>query len=104
MAGNTVSWDVTNDSTSEVRIDRIELDWPSGNVELDRIRLGGSSIWNGSDGAPPSDISSGWSGNRKLDGGESKPLRFEFTLVLPVPGAYDLQIYLDVGCQLSAGG
>ena len=65
--------------------------------------LAGWGAWGtGSDEAPPSDIGSGFIGNRSLGGG-SKALKFEFTEDAE-PGGYDLQVQLDPGCQLSGGG
>jgi hypothetical protein len=103
VSGMQASWTISNDSSSTVVIKLIVLDWPAGNVELDRIRFDGSSIWNGSDEAPPSEINSGFTGNRSLDGGDSKALKFEFTGAAG-PGGYDLQVQLEPGCQLSGGG
>lgn len=106
-AGGKASWVLTNDSATTVTITRIVLDWPAGNLKLDRIRFDGSSIWNGPpDDVPPSDISSDLKGNRKLGGTEelpSKALSFEFTSSA-LPGGYSLQVELDIGCQISAGG
>jgi len=102
VSGNEASWNLSNDGTSSVVIEGIALDWPAGNGELDRIRFGSSTIWNGSDAAPPSDISSGFTGNHSLGGG-SKALKFEFTEDAG-PGGYALQLQLDPGCQLSGGG
>ena len=101
-SGSSASWDLSNDGPSSVVISHIELDWPAGNGELSRIRFGSSTIWNGSDDAPPSDIDSGLIGNRSLGGG-SKPLKFEFTQDAG-PGGYYLQLELDPGCQLAGGG
>jgi len=102
VSGGTASWDLSNDGSSTVVMTGIVLDWPAGNVELDRIRFDSSTIWNGSDDSPPSEINSGLIGNRSLGGG-SKQLKFEFTQDAE-PGGYDLQLQLDPGCQLSGGG
>jgi len=102
VSGGTASWDLRNEGSSSVVISHIELDWPAGNGELSRIRFGSSTIWNGSDDSPPSDIGSGFTGNRSLGGG-SKALKFEFTADAE-SGGYDLQLQLDPGCELSGGG
>ena len=99
----TVSWTVTNDSLVMVTITRIVLDWPASNGALDRIRFDSSSIWNGNDEAPPSDINSGWTGNRVLVGGTTKDLIFEFTSEAQGSG-YDLDLTLNGDCQRSSGG
>lgn len=97
-----VSFSVSNSGSGTVIITRIVLDWPAGNGELDRIRFDSSSIWNGNDGAPPTDVDSGWTGNRVLVGGISKILKFEFTSEAQGSG-YDLDLFLS-GCHRSAGG
>jgi serine/threonine-protein kinase len=103
VSGNAASWTLSNESPTAVVITQIMLDWPAANAALDRIRFGSSTIWNGLDDAPPSDISSGLIGSRSLAGGASRSLKFEFTGV-PEPGGYSLQLQLDPGCQLSGGG
>jgi len=102
VSGSTASWNLSNDGSSTVVIEGISLDWPAGNGELSRIRFGSSTIWNGLDEAPPSDIGSGLIGNRSLGGG-SKALKFEFTADAE-PGGYDLELQLDPGCSVSDGG
>ncbi len=97
------SWSVTNSGSGTVTINRIVLDWPSGNGALDRIRLKSSTIWNGNDEAPPSDIESGWTGNRVLSGGDSKDLKFEFTSEAQGSG-YDLDLFLSGDCHRSSDG
>ncbi|MCZ6530236.1 MAG: hypothetical protein O6949_07880, partial [Chloroflexi bacterium] len=100
---DTVSWTVTNDSLVMVTITRIVLNWPASNGALDRIRFDSSSIWNGNDEAPPSDVDSGWTGNRVLLGESSKDLRFEFTSAAQSSG-YDLDLTLNGDCQRSSAG
>ena len=100
--GNTVSWVMSNGSSTTVTITRIVLDWPAANGPLDRIRFDGSSIWKGPDDAPPGDISPS-TGNRKLGGpGEqpSKAISFEFGADA-LTGGYSLLVELAPGCQLS---
>jgi hypothetical protein len=86
-----------------VAINRVVLDWPSVNAALDRIRFRNSSIWNGNDESPPSDISSGWTGNRELEGGGSKELKFVFTSAAQGSG-YELDLFLSGDCHRSSGG
>lgn len=100
--GKTASWTLSNGGSSTVEIVHITLDWPAANQVLTRIRFGSSTIWNGSDDSPPSDIGSGFTGNRWL-GKDSRALRFEFTEPAGSSG-YDLELQLDPGCSVSAGG
>ena len=97
------SWSVTNSGAEPISITRIELSWPASNGALDRIRFKSSSIWNGNDDSPPSVIASGWSGDRELEGGTSKDLRFIFTSNVQGSG-YDLDLFLSSGCHRSSDG
>jgi serine/threonine protein kinase len=102
---DAVSWSVTNAGSGPVTITRIVLTWPAGNGALDRIRFNNSSIWNGNDESPPSDIDSGWTGTggRELLGGESKDLKFIFTSNAQGSG-YSLQLTLNDSCLHSSSG
>ncbi len=100
--GDQVWWRLTNGSSIAVTITRIQLSWPAAHGALDRIRFDGSSIWHGTDSAPPSDISSGWTGNRTLAGsGSAKDLQFEFTAA--AGGGYGVDVTLNGSCTRSAG-
>ncbi len=103
MNDEVVSFSVTNSGSSTVFITRIVLDWPSGNGALDRIRFDSSTIWNGNDETPPSDVDSGWTGNRVLLGETSKDLKFVFTSEAQGSG-YDLDLTLNNDCQRSSSG
>ena len=100
--GDRAIWGMNNSSGTTVTIIRIVLNWPAGNEELDRIRFNSSSIWNGEDESPPSDISS-FTGNRMLGGGDAKDLAFEFSSSAQSSG-YSVTVQLDIGCTRSAGG
>jgi tRNA A-37 threonylcarbamoyl transferase component Bud32 len=100
-SGAEASWRFSNGSSTTVTIQRIVLDWPADNGALDRIRLGSSTIWNGSIDSPPADIDN-LIGNRSLGSG-SKVLKFEFTAQAG-SGGYGLELLLSPGCQISAGG
>ena len=97
------AWAVTNSGSGTLTITRIVLIWPSDNEALDRIRFKNSSIWNGNDESSPSDIASGWTGNRQLNAGVSKDLRFIFTDDAEGSG-YSLDLYLNSACHRSSGG
>ncbi len=103
MEDDAASWSVTNTGSGSVIITRIVLDWPAGKGALDRIRFDSSSIWNGDDETPPSDVDSGWTGNRLLVGGTSKDLKFEFSLEAQGSG-YDLDLTFNGDCQRSSSG
>jgi hypothetical protein len=101
--GSEVSWEIVNGGLSGVSISRILLDWPAANLELKKVRLAGSQIWNAGDNSPPTDIQSGWKGNRSLLAGAAKELSFEFGTAAASSG-YDLLVEFDTGCQLNSGG
>jgi hypothetical protein len=60
--GNTVSWDITNNSDHPLIIESIELSWPSGNGNLIEVRLGGATIYNQVTTPTSVTIHSGWTG------------------------------------------
>lgn len=103
VTGSEVSWEIVNGGLSGVFISRILLDWPAANLELKKVRLGGSQIWNAGDNSPPTDIQSGWKGNRSLSAGAAKELSFEFGTAAAASG-YSLLVEFDTGCQISTGG
>jgi hypothetical protein len=102
VGGKYVEWELSNGSSTSVTITRIVLDWPAANIRLDRIRFNGSSIWNGEDDSPPSVVEPG-TGNRTLGSGSSKGLRFQFEADVQATG-YEVQVHMNLGCELSAGG
>jgi len=103
--GSEVSWEIVNGGLSGVSVSRILLDWPASNLELKKVRLAGSQIWNEGDNSPPTDIQSGWKGNRSLSPGAAKELSFEFGVAAASSG-YDLLVEFDSdsGCQINTGG
>jgi serine/threonine-protein kinase len=101
--GIEVSWEIVNGGLSGVSISRILLDWPAANLELKKVRLAGSQIWNAGDDAPATDIQSGWKGNRSLLAGAAKELSFEFAADASSSG-YTLLVEFDNGCQIETGG
>ncbi len=100
---NETSWEIGNGSTSDLTISRILFDWPASNLELKKIRLAGTLIWNAGDNSPATDIQSGWKGNRSLAAGAAKDLIFEFGAAAASSG-YSLLVEFDTGCQIDTGG
>ncbi len=101
--GSEVSWEIVNGSSSGITISRIFVDWPAANLELKKVRLAGTLIWNAGDNSPATDIQSGWKGNRSLSAGAAKELRFEFDADAASSG-YSLLVEFDTGCQIATGG
>lgn len=101
--GSDVGLEIVNGGLSGVSISRILLDWPAANLELKKVRLAGTLIWNAGDSAPATDIQSDWKGNRSLAAGAAKELSFEFGAAAASSG-YSLLVEFDTGCQIDTGG
>ncbi len=94
---------MVNNSSQNVKIVGLFIDWPAANEELDEIELDGSRIWDERDDTPPSDISSNWEGNRDIPSGGTKTLTFFFDQdAQPYP--YWLKLSFDNGCTVTGGG
>ena len=80
------------------------MNWPSSNEELIEVYLGGTSIWDESDGSPPTTLGSDWEGgSREVAPSVSKPYKFEFDKNA-VSSGYSLTVTLNDTCQISASG
>ena len=101
--GSEASWEIVNGGLSGVKLSRILLDWPAVNLELKKVRLAGTLIWNAGDNSPATDIQSGWKGSRSLAAGAAKELSFEFGTAAASSG-YSLVVEFDNGCQIDTGG
>ncbi len=92
--------EILNGSPDPIRIDWIHFNWPLSNGKLEKIRLGGDTIWNV--GARP-DYVEIWSFmNDPVIPPPSKGLIFEFQNNI-VPGGYWVDIRFDNGCYISDG-
>jgi len=82
--GNTVSWDITNNSSNPLIITMIELNWPTATGNLQTVKLDGATIFNQERAPTYAMIDSGWAGtlaNRTIEAGASsrtETLVFEF--------------------------
>ena len=85
---NFVEWDLTNADAVSVTLDRIVITWGPG--DLEKIKLGGSTIWTGT--ASSFDSSGFAIGFAAL---EMKVLRFEFSS--SIGGLYTATVY-SIGC------
>jgi serine/threonine protein kinase len=97
-SGNKASFGMSNGSTTTVTILRVTLSWPGGNGTLERVRFGSSTLWNGT-ADPPSISIDSFTGNRKLEFGDSKSLVFEFAEAAEGSG-YGISVQLDHNCNL----
>jgi hypothetical protein len=102
VSGQEVSWSLYNGGPGVVQIFKIFLDWPSDNVELTKIELGGDAIWDKKDKTPPTLIAGGWKSgaDRTIGSGIAKTLKFVFEQAAE-PSPYDLDVTFDNGCVVS---
>lgn len=104
VIGKNVSWTLSNGAGTTIEITETIIDWPGGNDELLKVYLGGSLIWDESDGSPPTTLGSDWEGgSRVLNQGEGKPLKFKFDKNAAASG-YSLTVTLNGDCELFAQG
>lgn len=104
VSGKNVSWALNNGASTTIEITETIIDWPGSNDELLKVYLGGSLIWDESDGSPPTTLGSDWEGgSRMLNQGEGKPLKFKFDTNAAALG-YSLTVTLNGDCELFAGG
>ncbi len=71
---------LTNNGTGTATIQTLNLTWPSGNKKLNKIRVGGATVFNKKT-APTSVTVTQWKGkltDRQIPAGGSVTLRFEF--------------------------
>ncbi len=98
---NIATWRLQNDSGVTLTITRIEIDWPKSNDAIFNTFLNGKVIWSDEDLTPPT-IMTTWIGepeNRSVD----RLSRVEFFFgTLAAPGGYDLYIWFENGCEVSA--
>jgi tRNA A-37 threonylcarbamoyl transferase component Bud32 len=100
--GKKLSLDISNAGPTALTIDHIFLDWPAANVDLKKVRLAGSLIWNAIDNAPPTDIVPNKGNPTIPTGGVPKQLSFEFEAIAAGTG-YDLLVeFFDSPCQVDA--
>jgi hypothetical protein len=79
-------------------ITRIFLDWPGENEKLKKIEYKGGEIWKGADPNPPTEVSTGWSGDRSIPAGSESTMVFFFDGDV-ASSPYLLRITVDNGCE-----
>ena len=104
VGGKDVSWTLNNGGSTTIEITETIIDWPGSNDELIKVYLGGTWIWDETDGSPPTTLGTDWEGgSRMLSPGVGKPLKFEFDVNAAASG-YSLTVTLNDTCELSSGG
>jgi serine/threonine protein kinase len=96
--GTTARFTFTNSSGSSVSINSMSLNWPEGNMKLEQAKIGGTTVWSGSDDAPPTSMS-GFS--KSVGAGSSAEIVFTFKKAAGNSG-YNLTVHTSGGCQDSA--
>jgi serine/threonine protein kinase len=97
--GTTARFTFSNSSGSSVAINSMTLTWPEDNQLLKQAKIGGTTVWSGSDD-PPSTSMSGFS--KSVGAGSSAEIIFTFKVAAKSAG-YSLTVHTSNGCQDSAG-
>jgi len=98
---NIAAWRLQNDSGVALTITRIELDWPKSNDAIFNAFLDGKVIWSDVSLTSPT-IMTTWIGDpedRSVEG--LSRMEFFFGL-LAESGGYDLHLWFENGCEVSA--
>jgi serine/threonine protein kinase len=103
VSGKKVSWTLTNSGSTPIQITGIDVNWPSSNLRLDKVKLDKKTIWDVGDTTPPTTITSGWrGGTREVAAGKDKDLVFEFSVdATPGSSLYSLTVNLNSACDIS---
>jgi len=105
QAGSQVSFNWWNNTSIDLEIAEIEIDWPAGNEGLFNMFNGGVGIWNGFDPSPPTIVNSGWSGtpaNRTWDAKSNDDMEFFFGSA--ASSGYTLRVLFTNGWEIEASG
>ncbi len=98
---NIAAWRLQNDSGAALTITRIEIDWPKSNDAIFNAFLDGKVIWSDEDLIPPT-IMSAWIGDPE-DRSVERLSRVEFFFgTMAAPGGYDLHLWFENECDVSA--
>jgi len=98
---NIAAWRLQNDSGVALTITRIELDWPKSNDAIFNAFLDGKVIWSDVSLTSPT-IMTTWIGDPE-DRSVDRLSRVEFFFgTLAEPGGYDLHLWFENGCEVSA--
>jgi hypothetical protein len=95
-------WTVSNQGAVTITISRLWIDWPSSNGGLTLVELRNTTIWDGWDSSPPTNITGGWKSGRSISPGESARLDFRFSDDAQGTG-YSLSVTLNGVCSVGGG-
>ncbi|MEE9512524.1 MAG: hypothetical protein V3V46_00480 [Anaerolineales bacterium] len=98
---NIAAWRLQNDSGTTLTITRIEIDWPKSNDAIFNAFQNGKVIWSDEDLIPPT-IMTTWIGDPE-DRSAERLSRVEFFFgTMAAPSGYDLHLWFENGCEISA--
>jgi hypothetical protein len=98
---NIAAWRLQNDSGVALTITRIEIDWPKSNDAIFNTFLNGKVIWSDEDLTSPT-IMTAWIGD-PVDRSVDRLSQVEFFFgLLAESGGYDLHLWFENGCEVSA--
>lgn len=98
---NITGWRLQNDSGSALAIVRIEIEWPKSNDAIFNAFLDGNVIWSGEGLVSPT-IMTAWIGDTE-DRSVDSLSRVEFFFgTSAVSGGYDVHLWFENGCEVSA--
>jgi hypothetical protein len=97
LSGSSMTLDLANTNTSDVAITHIAIDWTPTAVELARIKLGTSAMWNGTNVTPPASIDV--SKKNTISAGSTGSLVFSFS-GNPDSSGVTVTLTFDIGCDV----
>ena len=98
---NITGWRLQNDSGSALTIMRIEIEWPKSNDAIFNAFLDGKVIWSGEGLVSPT-IMTAWIGDTDDRSIDNLSLVEFFFGTSAVSDGYDLRLWFENGCEVSA--
>lgn len=98
---NITGWRLQNDSGSALAVTRIEIVWPTTNDAVFNVFLDGAVIWSGEDLVSPT-IMTTWIGDIEARSVDTLSLVEFFFGTVAASSGYDLRIWFENGCEVSA--
>jgi hypothetical protein len=79
MGNSKAEWRIDNEGEQTTTLNTLFIYWPSENGDLQKVRLGGKVLWDGSKPAPAVELMLDTdAGNREIKAGKSEKLTLEF--------------------------
>ena len=96
-------WRIANEGEATITLNSLFVYWPSGNGALEKVKLGGKTLWSGSQAAPAVELSlSGDVNDREIRAGKSGELTLEFAnkKISNEPSDYTILAKFAEGCAV----